>query len=620
MRKKSAGLLSILLVISIVLAGCNSTTETGTATTTNTATSSSASEATQATVSDAAIPATILTSSQVVIDTEFTANDLEVGYDESAATKIALTGSSIEVSGDGASADGSTVTISKEGTYVISGTLEDGLILVDAGENDKIQLVFNGLTIISSDYAPVYVRNADKVFITLAESSVNTLTDGSTYVQTDDVAVDGVIFSKSDLTINGEGTLNITANYKHGIVSKDELTFTGGTYNIAAVKDAINGKDCVKIKDGVFNLSASQGNGIQSKNGDDVTAGYVYIYGGSITITECREGIEGTAIIIEGGNVEVTASDDGFNSASKSTSSTSAVSTETTIFDTTAASVTSTTVAAASTDTVTALTTLSTTDQTPATATLLATTDVTTDGTTDGTVDATSSATTDVARNGNGRGGFGGGDFGGGGAFENDANCYISISGGTISINAGGDGIDSNGSIFISGGTIYVSGPTEDMNGGMDYNGTADITGGTIIVAGSAGMAQGFSETSTQYSILNNLTSAIAAGSTIKLSDADGKEIISYTPAKQYQSVVISTPELKNGETYTLTCGDQTSDITLSSIVTNIGQTGMMGGMGGGMKGGMGGIIPGQGDMPGQGNMPDRGSMPDQGDMTKPTN
>jgi hypothetical protein len=194
------------------------------------------------------------------------------------------------------------------------------------------------------------------------------------------------------------------------------------------------------------------------------------------------------------------------------------------------------------------------------------------------------SATTDLAKGGMGHGSFGG-DFGGGGTMENDTNCYISISGGSITVNAAGDGIDSNGSIYISGGTIFVSGPTDSMNAGMDYNGTADITGGTIIVAGSSGMAQGFSDTSSQYSILYNLSSVSAAGTEIKLTDADGNVVASFTPDKEYQSVVISTPDLANGQAYTLISGDLTADITLSSIVTSGGEAGTTNGFGGKMNG-----------------------------------
>ena len=534
-KKKSTSFVALILVIAIILTGCKSTAGTDTTTTTD---STTATETETSTDTTGAQATTVSTTSEIKVDTVFTANDLEVGYEESSATFITFKASDILVSGDGASAEEGVVTISKKGTYVISGTLEDGQIVVAAEDKDKVQLVLNGVTMYCSDNAPIYIKKADKVFITLEENTVNTLTDGSEYVQSDENTVDGVIFSMADLAINGSGTLNITANYKHGILSKDDLVFTGGIINITAVKDAINGKDCVKIKDGTFTLSTSTGNGIQSKNGEDTATGYVYISGGTITVTDCMEGIEGTVIAIEGGIIDITARDDGFNASSG--------------------------------DTITS------------------------------TTDATSSATID---NGSTPKGMGRGGFGGGGGMENDPNCYISILGGTITINAVGDGIDSNGSLAVSGGTTYVSGPTSNGDGGLDYNGSAEITGGIIVVAGSTGMAQGFSDTSTQYSLLYNLTSSCAAGTKITLTDAEGNVIVTDTPNKEYQSVVISSPDLANGVTYTLTCGDQTADITLSSIVTSNGQSGMGG-------------QPGQGGMPnGQGN---QDGLAGKGGMTRP--
>ncbi|MGV8905758.1 MAG: carbohydrate-binding domain-containing protein [Acetobacterium sp.] len=408
------------------------------------------------------------------------------------ATHITLDGSNIQITGDGATASNGVLTISAEGTFVITGKLADGQIIVAAADTDKIQIVLNGATINCADNAPIYVKSGNKVFVTLNQNTVNTLTNGSAYVQTDENTVDAVIFSKADLTLNGEGALNITSIAGHGIVSKDDLVITGGTYNIISADDALNGKNSVKIKDGVFNINSSDGKGITSKNADDTTKGYVYITGGSITITDSVEGIEGTAIIVEGGTIDLTSQDDGFNGASG---------------------------IAAETDT-------------------------------------------------------GGKD---GGEMENDANIYVSIAGGTIHVNALGDGLDSNGDLYISGGNITVSGPTNNGNGALDYNGTADITGGTIVVAGSTGMAQGFSDSSTQASLLYNLTSAYAAGTEITLTDASGNAIVSYTPDKTYQSVVISTPELVQGSTYTLTCGSQTVDIPLTAVATSNGQTGVSG-------------------------------------------
>lgn len=147
------------------------------------------------------------------------------------------------------------------------------------------------------------------------------MTDGTEYIQTDDNTVDAVIFSKADLAINGSGTLNIT-DYKHGIVSKDDLVITDGIFNIASVKAGLNGKDALKIKDGIFNISSSAGKGLTSKHDSDTTKGYVYIADGTFNIANCTEGIEGTAIVIEDGDIDVTATDDGLNAASETTTDT----------------------------------------------------------------------------------------------------------------------------------------------------------------------------------------------------------------------------------------------------------------------------------------------------------
>lgn len=481
MRKKKHSIIALIIAISIMITGCSQGANT-------------TSEAMAGV--DQTTEATPLSTeaSSIVPDTEFTSGDLEVGYEDTEATQINFNGNTIEISGEGASTQGNIVSITKEGSYVLSGTLENGQIIVEAGASDKVRLILAGVSITSKTSAPIYIKNADKVFLTLKDSTQNSLSDnGTEYVQTDDNTVDSVIYSMADLTLNGTGELTIQANYKHGIVSKDELVITGGTYNITAVKDTLNGKDCVKIKDGEFTLSSTTGNGIQSKNSEDTTKGYVYICGGKILIQNSREGIEGTVILITGGTIDILSQDDGLNSASASSNKADSTNTQ-----------------------------------------------------------------------GNGRMEES--------PFEVDPNCYISITGGSLKVNAQGDGIDSNGSVYISGGSIFVNGPTESMNGSMDYNGIGQITGGSIVAVGSNGMAQGFSATSTQYSLLYNLTTASEANSEITLKDSEGNVMISFTPDKQYQSVLISSPELKEEATYTLNCGSQTEEVTLTSIATSYGE------------------------------------------------
>lgn len=555
-------------------------------------------------VTDTGIEAVNTSSSQVEVDTEFTAKDLEVGYEESTAVSIILNKDSAQITGSGAVFKDGALTISTEGTYVISGTLDDGQLLVDAEDSDKIHLILAGAAITNMNNAPVYIKNADKVFITLKEGTQNNLADSTEYTQSDETNVDSTIFSKADLTINGSGTLTVNGNYKHGILSKDDLVITGGIINVTAVKDALNGKDCVKIKNGTLTLSADTGNGIQSKNDEDATKGYVYIAGGKITVIKSQEGIEGTVIRIDDGDIDVTAEDDGLNSASGS----------------------SDTADSGKLSEGSRLDSMEVADRTGEALTrpdlgeapdgkAWDETDIE-NGAPAGDMDETSSATitadtpdsADLTRpgrinGGNRSGGFGGG-FGGGGEFEAEANCYIAIKGGNIHINASGDGIDSNGNLFMSGGSVYVSGPTNSGNGALDYNGTAEITGGTVIAAGSTGMSQGFSDTSTQYSLLYNLTAVSNAGTEVKLTDETGKVMASFAPDKEYQSVVISTPELEKDKTYTLTSGEQTAQITLTSIVTSNAQQGM-GGPGGGLGGGLSGGLSGRGNQRNQ-PAPDR--------------
>lgn len=461
--------------------------------------------------------------STIVVDKEFSNREQDSSYDPGTATQVVFNGTDIQVNGTGATADNGILTITREGTYVVTGNLTEGQIRVETTDTEKVQLILNGVTIHNSNSAAIYLKSADKVFITLVDGTTNTLTDGTEYIQTDDNTVDAVIFSKADLAINGSGTLNITANYKHGIVSKDDLVITDGIFNIASVKAGLNGKDALKIKDGILNISASAGKGLTSKHDSDTTKGYVYIADGTFNIANCTEGIEGTAIVIEDGDIDVTATDDGLNAASETTT------------------------------------------------------------------DTATTETTETAQ-------MPGGDQtpgGGGGMMAADPNAYISIAGGTIRLNATGDGIDSNGNLYVSGGTLYVDGPTSDGEGAMDYDGTAEVSGGTIVITGSSGMAQSFSSTSTQASILYNLTSKTAGGTEVTLKDANGTVLASFTPEKAYQTVVVSTPEMNVGSTYTLTAGSQTVDIEQTAIVTSNGNT-----AGGRPGGGPGGTRPEPGTTP----------------------
>ena len=467
-------------------------------------------------------------------DDEFTDRDIDPSYDESEVIEITLDGSSASVSGNGAEVDGSIITISAEGVYVISGTLEDGQIIVNAADTEKVQIVLNGVDISCSDSACIYVKSADKTFITLADGTENTLSDtGEAYAADGDENVDGVIYSKDDVTFNGSGSLTINASYNHGIVGNDDVKFTGGSYYITATAKGIKANDSLRIKDGSF-VIASGDDALHTSNNEEEGKGYIYIADGEfelssgddgihaekelvindgvIVVTQSNEGIEGATIEVNGGDISVNAGDDGMNATGTSTT---------------------------------------------------------------GSMD---SAEWD----------FGEMKFGGGGMMDAVEDALLTINGGTIYVNASGDGLDSNGYLYINGGNVTVDGPVNDGNGALDTGYEGYVNGGTVIITGSSGMAESFSSGSEQYSILYNFTTALSEGTEVSLTDESGNAVMSYTLNKTASSVLISSADITDG-TYTIKAGDIEDTITVSGISTSAGAAGGMGGFGGmGNHGGMG--------------------------------
>ena len=242
------------------------------------------------------------------VDTDglFSQRDLEQSWDESTAVRIELTGDAASSDSDAVQIDGGTVTITSEGVYVLSGTLSNGSIIVDARDEDKVQLVLNGVSVTSSDFAAIYAKNADKVFVTLAENTENTLVNENGFTEIDDNHVDAVIFSKCDLTLNGAGELTVTSPAGHGIVSKDELTITGGIYTITASGHGLAGKDSVAIAAGSFVIDSGK-DGIHAEDEDDSEAGFIYLSDGDFTITAQGDGISASGMLeIAGGNYHIT--------------------------------------------------------------------------------------------------------------------------------------------------------------------------------------------------------------------------------------------------------------------------------------------------------------------------
>lgn len=254
-----------------------------------------------------ASPSEITVTTVSAIDTAslFSDRDLDPTYDASTAVSIQLSGDSAVCDSDAVTIDGSQVIIGAEGVYLLSGTLTNGQIVVNAGENDKVQLVLSGADITSSTSAAIYALEADKVFITLAEETENTLANGGTYTAVDENNIDAVIFAKTDLTLNGSGSLTINAAAGHGVVSKDDLVITGGSYTITSASHGLSGKDSVAIAGGTFAITAGK-DGIHSENSDDPTLGTLYIADGSFTIAAQGDAVSAEgALQIDGGTFDL---------------------------------------------------------------------------------------------------------------------------------------------------------------------------------------------------------------------------------------------------------------------------------------------------------------------------
>ncbi len=244
----------------------------------------------------------------------YTNYDLNAEYDESESVKIEFTDSAATVTGEGAAAEGTVVKITAPGTYILSGSSTDGRVIVEVTELEKVHLVFNGLKLVCTTSAPIYIKSCDKTSITLVEGTTNTLQDGGAY---NDLNADGepnaCLFSKDDLTINGTGTLNVYANYNNGIVSKDDLKIISGTFNVTAKNHGIRGNDSVTIKDGVISISCKN-DGIKSSNDTKEDKGYLFIEGGKFTVDAGDDVFQAPVdITITGGEFSVEAGGDVLN-------------------------------------------------------------------------------------------------------------------------------------------------------------------------------------------------------------------------------------------------------------------------------------------------------------------
>lgn len=553
---------SITLLAALALTGCSATSASNTSATSAISTSTSSDSDTKSKTADS-FSTDVKNGAKLAEDTHYSAKDLT--WDSSSEVTIDL---SNPTATDGVTVSDGVITITKAGNYRLSGTYS-GQVKVEAADSDMVRLILDNATITNSTGAAINVVEADEVVIYTASGSTNTVSDGSSYSDTASGSPDAAIYSKSDLTLAGEGTLKVEGNYEEGIHTTDGLVIASGTLEVTAANTGIKGKDYVDILDGTVTVTATK-DGIKATNDTDGNRGWVRlsggtvnisagddgfkaervleISGGTLNITESNEGIEAQYINILDGTVNVTSSDDGIN-ASYSTSSSS--STESTSSSTT---------------------------QTSQTAQSNQTAQNTQSG---------QSAQGNAAQGGQppaggqapsgnmgqppagGGGGMGGGMGGGGGTFE-VVDATINIAGGTITVNANGDGIDSNGTATLSGGTLVVNGPFTGGNTSLDTNGDLLLNGTTVVAGNSGDMFEAPASSSTSgYVKLTNLSN-VSSGTTIQVADSSGKVVANYKVTNSNTALIlVSSANITKGQSYTVYTTTDSVDASSTSVASN---------------------------------------------------
>ncbi len=499
---------------------------------------------------------------------------------------ISLNGSSISESSDGAETSGSTLTIGSAGNYSLSGTLNDGQIIVNAGDDDLIRLILNGVDIASQNSAPIYIKSAEKVIVIVNDGTENTLTDGSSYNYDDaeDEEPNATLFSKTDLTVYGEGKLTLDANFNDAINCKDGLIIDINKLAISAVDDGIRGKDYLIIKDGTISIDAG-GDGLKSDNDNDDTRGYIEILTADLDITASGDAISAsTDILIEDGTFDLVTN--GSNSSYSSSSTKGIKAGVNTIINAGTFDITCNEDAIHSDQTITingGTYTISASDDGIHADYDLAIydADVTISKSYEG-IESTSGnmyiegGTYVVNSSDDGLNLAAGGDRMGGGwgksASSSSYTMYLNPD--NLAIYAQGDGIDSNGSVEVSGGNIIVHGPTSSGNGSLDYDYSFEQNGGVLIAAGSSGMLQAPGSSSSQNSVAFIFRSSQSAGTVYHVESSTGNELFTFKSSKTFQAIVFSSPNLKKGTSYVLYSGGSASGTSFCGYYTDATYTG----------------------------------------------
>ncbi|WP_303962022.1 carbohydrate-binding domain-containing protein [Rothia mucilaginosa] len=555
---------SITLLAALALTGCSATSASNASASSATSTSASSTSGTTSKVADS-FSTDVKSGAKLAEDTHYSAKDLT--WDSSSEVTIDL---SNPTATDGVTVSDGVITITKAGNYKLTGTYE-GQIKVEAADSDMVRLILNNATITNSTGAAINVVEADEVVIYTASGTTNTVSDGSSYSDTASGSPDAAIYSKSDLTLAGEGTLKVEGKYEEGIHTSDGLVIASGTLEVNAANTGIKGKDYVDILDGTVTVTATK-DGIKATNDTDGNRGWVRlsgdtvnisagddgfkaervleISGGTLNITESNEGIEAQYINILDGTVNVTSSDDGINASYSTTTTTDSTSTSSTGTESTTA--TSTKQSAQNGQ--------NSAPQAPSGSA--------------GQAPAGGQAPSGNMGQPPAGGGAGGGMGGGGGTFE-VVDATINISGGTVTVNANGDGIDSNGTATLSGGTLIVNGPFTGGNASLDTNGNLLLNGTTVAAGNSGDMFEAPATNSTSGYVKISNVSNLSAGTTVQVTDSSGTVVANYKVTNSSTALIlVSSSKITKGESYTVyttTDSVDASSTTLASNATSLG-------------------------------------------------
>lgn len=622
------GVAAILTATILLTAGCNEkakATETILQTQTEAGSQTTETGSLTTTVTDS--QTTTVTGSQTTTET--------ILQTSTEKTMISLKESSAQSDGAGCVIQGTTITITNAGTYVIQGKLENGEIIVDAGKESLVHIILNGAEIKNEKGAAIYIKKSGKTVVTLADGTENILTDGAEYQLAEGSdEPSATLYSKSDLAIGGTGTLHVNGNYGNAIQCKDSLELLGGTIKIKAAGNGIIGKDMLLVEKGTYIIEAGL-DGMKSTNSTEEDKGTVIINDGEFKITAGNDAIQAETdltiikgvfeLVTGGGSENAPAHTEGnrggfgmwpwqtnTTATETDTESTKGIKAGRSIqIENGSFLVDACDDAIHSNGTILIrggdYTLASGDDGIHADTTLtiqggnlritksyegLEATEITIDA---GTISITASddginAANTTASEGSARNPMSGGMTGA-------TNAKLTINGGEIKVMAQGDGLDSNGSIIINAGVVSVDGPTGSGNGGLDYETTAEFNGGVVVIAGSVGMAALPTQGSQQASIAVTFTQVQTAGTEIVLYDSKGQELLRYTPQKQFQHIILCHEGIKSGESYRITygLGGTTGTFTATgAVVTSINSAGEAvnsGGFGG--RGGFGGAPDG---------------------------